>query len=45
MKKKSVKNTKLGSRYKAIIAFVVLVALGIVWFAVKTSIVYHKSGT
>ena len=42
MKKKSVKNTKLGSRYKAIIAFVVLVALGIVWFAVKTSIVYHK---
>lgn len=39
--KKDTKNTKLGNRYKAILAFVILVALGIVWFAVKTSIVYH----
>ncbi len=39
--KKDAKNIKLGNRYKGILAFVILVALGIVWFAVKTSIVYH----
>lgn len=38
--KRDVKEKKIGNRYMAIIAFVVLVAFGIVWFAVKTSIVY-----
>lgn len=37
--KRDVKKKTLGNRYKAIIAFAVLVAFGIMWFAVKTSIV------
>ena len=38
--KRDVKEKKIGNRYKAIIALVDLVAIGIVWFAVKTRIVY-----